>query len=377
MTSGFRLFAGVLVTLAACGGMEGALNAQETDIAVSAVARFDEPWAMAFLPDGRLLVTEKAGALKLLDIDSGEVLDIAGVPEVAYGGQGGFGDVALHPDYADNHLIYLSYSEPAADRTSNVAVARARLVLDATGGRLTDYEVVWRQSPKVRGGQYGMRIAFGGGYLWISAGERMLEEPAQDIEQTLGKIVRLNYDGSVPDGNPFADRGGVAAEVWTLGHRNPYGLAFDASGQLWSTEMGPRGGDELNRIERGANYGWPVVSNGTEYSGAPIPDHPTHPEFHPPVVFWVPSISPSSLMFYDGALFPAWRGDAFVGGLSSQSIVRIEFDGDAAREAQRFDMGARIRGLAQGPDGAIWALEDGGRGSDGRLLRLTPGPGLD
>jgi glucose/arabinose dehydrogenase len=193
------------------------------------------------------------------------------------------------------------------------------------------------------------------------------------MQANLGKIIRLNLDGSVPNDNPFADRGGVTAEVWSLGHRNPLGLAFDASGRLWDVEMGPMGGDELNLVRRGANYGYPIVSNGDHYDGRDIPDHHTRPEFAAPAVWWNPVISPSSLLFYGGDEFPDWRGDAFIGGLSSQSLVRIEFDGETAREAERFQMGRRIRAVEQGPDGAIWLLEDGrpGRGGNGYLLKLT------
>jgi len=218
-------------------------------------------------------------------------------------------------------------------------------------------------------GHYGHRIAFDrDGFLFISSGERQKFTPAQDLTANLGKIVRLNDDGSVPADNPFADRGGVTAEIWSLGHRNPLGLAFDLQGRLWNVEMGPRGGDELNRVERGANYGYPLVSNGDHYSGEPIPDHSTRPDFAAPAVWWNPVISPSSLLFYGGDEFRQWRGSAFVGGLSSQSLVRVEFGPDGAREAERFDMDERIRAVEQGPDGALWLLEDG-RG--GRLLKLT------
>ena len=361
MKNSSRLLASAALGLMLCGG----LGAQDLPFKTTEVARVSEPWAMEFLPDGRLLITERQGALKLVDVSGGSVLDIAGVPEVAYGNQSGLGEIVLHPDYADNGLVYISYSEAVDNRVSTLTVARAKLELDATGGELADLEVVWRQQPAVQGGQYGMRIVFGGGYMWISVGDRMREDPAQDLQQTIGKIVRLNYDGSVPADNPFADQGGPATEVWSLGHRNQYGLAFDADGRLWSNEMGPRGGDELNLIERGANYGWPEVSNGTEYSGAPIPDHDTRPEFHPPAAFWVPSISPSSLMFYYGDEFPQWRGNAFIGSLSAQAIIRVEIDGDTAREVERFPMGARVRGLKQGPDGAIWVIQDPARGGFG------------
>ena len=346
------------------------LNAQSPAFTTTEVADFEDPWALTFLPDGRLLVTEKAGELKILDVESGTLSDVAGVPGVAYSGQGGFGDVVLHPDFGENSLVYLSYSEPPGQ----AAVARARLELGDDGGALAGFEVLWRQSEEIPArGHFGQRIAFGDGYLWISSGERQQGTPAQDMQENLGKIVRLNHDGSVPDDNPFVDQGGVPAEIWSLGHRNPLGLAFDASGQLWNVEMGPQGGDELNRVERGANYGWPTVSNGVNYGGGPIPDHDTRPEFNAPAVYWVPSISPSSLLFYDGDAFPQWQGDAFIGGLSSQSIRRIEFDGEGgAVEAGHFEMGMRIRGLAQGPDGAIWAIEDGSRGGNGGLFKLTP-----
>jgi len=369
------MLAVVLIGLGVCGG----LHAQELPFRVDRVADFDDPWALTFLPDGRLLVTEKAGDLRVVDVDDGSSASIVGVPDVAYGGQGGFGDVVLHPDYADNGLVYLSYGEPNA----RAAVARARLELADNGGELADLEVIWRQSVEIpRRGHFGHRIAFGHGYLWISSGERQQGAPAQDMSVNLGKIVRLHDDGSVPDDNPFVEQGGVTAQIWSLGHRNPLGLAFDPDGQLWSVEMGPQGGDELNRIEPGANYGWPLVSNGVNYGGGHIPDHDTRPDLAAPAVYWLRdtddgnSISPSSLMFYTGDAFPAWQGNAFVGGLAGEFISRIEFADGQAREAERFDMGMRIRGLAQGPDGAIWALEDASRGGSGRLYKLSPASAL-
>jgi glucose/arabinose dehydrogenase len=358
--------------LAACSGAENASLAQSTAFTATPMAQFDEPWAMTFLPDGRLLVTEKRGVLKLYAVD-GSIEEVAGVPEVSYGGQGGFGDVVLHPQFADNGLLYLSYAE-AGQGGSGAAVARAALELDDRGGgQLTGLEVIWRQVPKVDGrGHFGHRIAFGpDGHLWISSGERQKFDPAQDMQSNLGKIVRLNDDGSVPGDNPFADRGAVTGAIWSLGHRNPLGIAFDAAGRLWNHEMGPSGGDELNLVRRGANYGYPIVSNGDHYDGRPIPDHATRPEFAAPVITWNPVISPAGFIIYSGSEFPDWQGDGFIGGLSSRTLVRVEFAGESAREAERFDMGQRIREVEQGPDGAIWLLEDERDGSGGRLLKLT------
>ena len=337
------------------------------------VARFDEPWAMTFLPDGRLLVTQKGGQLKLLNVATQQIGNITGVPAVAYGGQGGLGDVVLHPQFASNQRIYLSYAEAGAGDTRGAAVARAQLSLNGSGGgSLSGLQVIWRQ-PKVGGyGHYGHRLAFDAqGKLWISSSERQLFTPAQDMASNLGKIVRLNDDGSVPPDNPFANQGGVAAQIWSLGHRNVLGLAFDAAGRLWAHEMGPMGGDELNLIERGSNYGWPIVSNGDNYDGTPIPDHPTRPEFNAPEAWWTPVIAPAGFIIYNGSLFPYFRGQGFIGGLASQALIRIEFDGVQAREAARYAMGRRIREVEQGPDGAIWLLEDG---SNVRLLKLTPVP---
>ena len=343
------------------------------------MGQFKEPWAMTFLPDGRLLVSEKEGALKLVALGAtpaaNKIGDISGVPAVAYGGQGGFGDVVLHPQFASNGWIYLSYAEAGKDGTRGGAVARAKLTLDEKGdGALSDLSVIWRQVPKVSGnGHYGHRIAFGpDGKLWITSSERQKFDPAQDMKSNLGKIIRLNDDGSVPADNPFAKQGGVAAQVWSLGHRNALGIAFDSQGRLWEQEMGPKGGDELNLIERGKNYGYPIVSNGNHYDGRDIPDHPTRPEFEAPKVSWNPVISPAGLLIYSGKAFPDWKGDAFIGGLSSKSLVRIEFDGTRAHEAARYDMGQRIREVEQGPDGNLWLLEDGKEGSGGRLLRLSP-----
>ncbi len=340
--------------------------------AVTPVASFREPWAMAFLPDGRLLVTEKVGRLSIVTTDDGGKVPVSGVPDVAYGGQGGLGDVAVHPAFSDNRLVYLSYAEAGKGSRRGAAVARARLVeADAGVVSLADLEVIWRQEPKVTGrGHYGHRLLFApDGHLFVSSGERQKFDPSQDLNQNLGKILRLNEDGTAAADNPFADRGGVAAQVWSLGHRNPLGLAFDADGRLWNHEMGPAGGDELNLVQRGANYGYPLVSNGNHYNGRRIPDHATRPEFAAPRLWWTPVISPSGLVFYSGNLFPDWRGDALISGLSARALVRVRIDGDRAVEAERYEMGKRIRAVAQGPGGAVWLLEDK---AGGRLLKLTP-----
>ena len=344
--------------------------AAERIVDVQVVADLDKPWAMAFLPDGRILVTEKRGQLLLVTRD-GASTRVANVPEVAYGGQGGLGDVALHPDFASNGLIYLSYVEEQSGRYGAV-VARARLLFENAGAVLHDWDTVWRQDPKTPGrGHYGHRILFGpDGYLWISSGDRQKFDPAQDMSANLGKILRLKDDGSIPVDNPFADQSGVSRQVWSLGHRNPLGLAFDQSGKLWSVEMGPQGGDELNLIQRAANYGYPVVSNGDHYDGREIPDHDTRAEFRAPVLSWTPVISPGDLIVYTGSEFPDWQGSALIAGLSAEGIVRVILDGDRAQEIERIAMGARIRAVTQGPDGAVWILEDGRGESRGRLLRL-------
>ena len=367
--------AALALTSAACSGTDAstAVRIGNTFMATP-VAQFDEPWAMTFLPDGRLLVSERPGALKLLNVETKAVGDITGLPKVAYGGQGGFGDVILHPGYAQNSLVYVSYSEPGDGGNSGAAVARARLVLGAGGGKLEDFSVIWRQVPKVSGqGHFGQRLAFGpDGKLWITSSERQKFTPAQDMKANLGKVVRLNEDGSVPGDNPFHAQGGVTAQIWSLGHRNLLGIAFAPDGKLYTHEMGPRGGDEFNVIEKGANYGYPEVSNGDHYDGRDIPDHPKRPEFRAPLISWTPVISPAGLIIYTGKMFPDWNGNALIGGLSSEALVRVEISAGGAREAQRFDMGKRIREVEQGPDGAIWVLEDERNGSGGRLLKLTP-----
>ncbi len=350
---------------------------------IEPVTQLNEPWAMAFLPDGRMLVTEKPGRLKVVTQDGVQSRPIANLPNVDYYGQGGLGDIALHPEFASNQLVYLSYAESGVGGTRGAAVARAKLNLTSRGGFLSDVEVIWRQYPKQVGfGHYGHRLAFGpGGYLWISSGDRQKFTPSQDMQSNIGKILRLRDDGSVPEDNPYVnyirqqplvDDIGVYGEFWSIGHRNPLGLAFDPDGQLWSTEMGPAHGDELNRIERAANYGYPLVSDGDHYDGREIPNHNTRPEFAQPAMSWVPAISPGHLMIYHGSLFSGWRGDALIAGLSSQAIVHVELDGDSAKEVARYDMGARVRSVVEGPQGALWVLEDGRGSSQGRLLKLTP-----
>ena len=338
--------------------------------AITEVTSLQEPWALALLPDGRLLVTEKRGKLKLVQ-PGGLVGDVSGVPTVDYGGQGGFGDIALHPNFAENGLVYFSYAEAGEGGKSGAAVARAKLTLDDRGGgALSGLQVIWRQDPKLDGhGHYGHRLLFGDdGKLWISSGERQHGDPAQDMATNLGKILRLNDDGSVPADNPWADRGGAGAQAWTLGHRNPLGIDWDAKGQLWEIEMGPAGGDELNLIVRGKNYGWPLVSNGDDYDGSNIPDHDTAPQFEAPKLSWNPVIAPADMIIYKGGLFPDWKGNALIAGLKSQALVRVAIDADNhAHEVARYNMGKRIREVAQGPAGEVWLLEDG---DGGRLLRL-------
>lgn len=358
----------------ACSMSAQAPQAASAPFEIRTHGRFEEPWAMTFLPDGRLLVTEKQGRLKLCEID-GRSSDVAGVPKVAYGGQGGFGDVVLHPGFADNQLVYLSWAEEGANGLIAAAVGRARLVLDAAGtGSLEKLEVIWRQQPGFDGrGHFGHRIAFGpDGMLYISSGDRQQFDPAQDMSTNLGKILRLRDDGAVPDDNPFAAQGGTAAQVWTLGHRNPLGIAFDAQGRLWELEHGPAGGDELNLIEKGSNYGWPIVSNGDHYDGRPIPDHPTRPEFNAPEVSWTPVIAPGDFIFYSGTRFPQWTGQALIAGMGSKAVVRVVIDGTRAREVERYAMAERIREIEQGPDGSVWLLEDG---PGAKLLELVPETG--
>jgi glucose/arabinose dehydrogenase len=335
-----------------------------------AVATFDTPWAIAFLPDDRLLITQKGGQLFLVT-QQGDKRRVGGVPKVQYEGQNGLLDVAISPRFAADNLVYLTYMEPGPGGSS-LALARAGLVESGAGASLADLSVIWRQMPKGGGGQPGGIIAFApdGRHLFLTTGDRMRKTPAQDPDQALGKVLRLNPDGTTPPDNPWAEQGGVRAQLWTLGHRNPYGLAFAPNGDLWLDEMGPRGGDELNLIRPGGNYGWPIVSNGDNYDGTPIPRHSTHPEFLPPVVYWNPVIAPAGLAFYADDLFPQWRGSALIGGLAGMTLVRIVFDGHGgARQADRWDMDARIRDVAVAHDGAVWLIEDS---QEGRLLRLTP-----
>ncbi|KAA1191954.1 PQQ-dependent sugar dehydrogenase [Pseudohalioglobus sediminis] len=351
---------------------------------VEPIVDFDEPWAITFLPDGRMLVTEKKGVLNIVTRE-GEKTRVEGVPDVDYGGQGGLGDVVLHPDFGDNGSVYLSYVEAGIGDTRGAAVARGTLDLSGDRPTLSDVQVLWRQYPKMLGyGHYGHRLVVDDdGYLWISSGDRQKFTPAQDMQSNVGKVLRLKDDGTIPGDNPFADYFskdplvddvGVYPEIWSLGHRNPLGMDLDLDGQLWVLEMGPLHGDELNLIRRGGNYGYPEVSDGDHYDRREIPDHSTRPEFLAPAISWVPAISPGDLTFLQGKLFRAWRGNALAAALGEQAIVRIEVDGESAREVERYAMGARIRAIAEGPEGAIWVLEDERRNSQGRLLKLTPKP---
>ncbi len=352
-------------------GDQPATPVSEAPFTVQEVASFNEPWAMTFVPGTRAaLITEKAGKLKLWQ-ESGPTLDVAGVPAVAYGGQGGFGDIIVAPDFATSGTVYLSWIEPDAGGTYGAVVGMARLVQGATP-RLEGLKTIWTQSPKVTGrGHYSHRLAFSpdGKYLFIGSGERQKFDPAQDMQANLGKIVRLNPDGSVPADNPFAAQGGVTAQIWSLGHRNILGLTFDGAGQLWNQEMGPKGGDEVNLVAAKANYGYPIVSNGDHYDGKDIPDHPTRPEFAAPKLWWNPAISPGGLAWYNGDLYPGWKNSLLMGALSGEGLIRMGINGDQLTKSDRWDFGTRIREVEVRDDGTVWLLIDG---EDGKLVKLVP-----
>jgi aldose sugar dehydrogenase len=370
---------------------------------ITQVATFKLPWRIAFLPDGRMLITEKVGPVWLVT-QQGEKTPIENVPAVLYQGQGGMLGVFVSPHYTTDHSVYLTYAEPGDPGTSGLALARARLAIAATSASLEELQVLWRDMPKGRGGQFGAQIAFSpdGQYLFLTVGDRQRMTPAQDPNTEVGKILRLTLDGKPAPGNPMAGKTGAdsrplinpprdteaaktapvistyavegpnlaPSETWSSGHRTPYGLAFAPDGRLWEVEHGPRGGDELNLIEPDKNYGWPLVSYATNYNGVPIPSPDTRSDLIKPVIYWTPIIAPGNLMFYNGAMFPQWRGSALMGGMATQTLNRIIFDGKGgATPAERYSVGHRIRDVEAGPDGAVWMLEDA---NPGGLFRVTP-----
>lgn len=350
---------------------------------VEKLASLEFPWGIAGLPDGRVLITEKPGRLRIFN--NGQLSEpVTGVPKVVYHDQGGLLDVERDPNFAQNQLIYLYFVEAAPRQPKTVdpwdprigskpkdldstlkggAVVRGKLV----GNALQDVKVIWRQTPKTIGrGHFGGKLIFDrAGHLFILSGERQRFTPAQDTSGNLGKVVRINRDGSIPSDNPWRGR-----DIWTLGNRNPLGGAIDpATGKLWVHEMGPLGGDELNAIAPKKNYGWPVVSNGDNYNRTPIPDHDTRPQYTKPAITWSPVISPAGMIFYTGSMFPKWSGNALIGGLSSMSLIRVSIKNGIAKEEERIGLQRRIRDVHQAPDGSLWLLVDA---KQGELLRVSP-----
>ena len=332
----------------------------------------ENPWAIAFLPDGRKLITERPGRLRLLDKD-GKLTEVAAVPEVAAAGQGGLLDLILAPDFEKSRRIYFTFAEPRGV-VNGTAVAHARLAGEAGKARLENVTVIFRMEPGRGGGfHFGSRLAFArDGNLFVTLGERNAMQPSQDLTGHLGKVVRIAPDGSVPKDNPFVKREDARPEIWSYGHRNPQGAAIHpASGKLWINEHGARGGDEINIPEAGKNYGWPVISYGRHYSGAKIGEGTRKEGMEQPIHYWDPSIGPSGMAFYTGDAIPAWRGNLFIGALPLRHLQRLELDGEKVVHEERLlvGLGERIRDVRQAPDGTIWVLTDG-RG--GRALRLSP-----
>jgi len=402
----FAIMALALVLASSAASAQTNAGEQPSDpnppFTVTEITTLNLPWRIAFLPDGRMLITEKVGGLSLVT-QQGEKTPVANVPAVLWHGQGGMLGVFVSPHYASDHNVYLTYSEPG-DGGSSLALARAQLKIDNGVASLEGLQVIWRDGERGEGGQFGAAVAFSsdGKYLFLSSGDRQRMTPAQDPNQPLGKILRLTLDGKPAPGNPMAGKTGAAsvpiidppsdtetaktapvvrtytfpgpnltpAETWASGFRTPYGLAFAPDGRLWEVEHGPRGGDELNLIEPGKNYGWPLVSYGHNYNGVPIPSPDTRTDLTKPVIYWVPVIAPGNLMFYKGAMFPQWNGSAFVSGLSTKALVRITFDGKGgARATERWDVGHRVRDVEVAPDGALWMIEDA---KPGGLFRITP-----
>lgn len=337
------------------------------ELAITEHEAYSNPWAMEFLPGTDLLaITERTGALKLRSPD-GTVREVTGVPEVVAAGQGGLGDIIAGPTFESDGTIYLSWVEQG-DGGTGAVIGTATLDTDAAA--LSNVTTIWEQSPKVDGnGHFSHRMAIHEDHLYVSSGDRQKMEPAQEMDNTLGKILRLTLDGQPAADNPFQEDSPAAQQFWTMGHRNVLGLEFDAEGRLWASEMGPEGGDELNLIKEGLNYGWPAASMGSHYGGEAIADHTEGDGFEPPLMWWGPDTAPGSLMIYDGDLFPAWTGDAFLGALAGQKLIRVDLDGETAAEGEEWEMGARIREVEEGPDGAIWLLQDG---DGGLLLELRP-----
>ena len=347
------------------------IGSSKSTIKIEKIAVFDEPWALAFVSQDDLLVSTKKGKLWLVKKDGKKSL-IEGIPEIAYGGQGGLGDIVPHPNFTNNKFLYLSFvSSQDNGRTRGATVIRAKL----DNGKLINHEVIWEQLPHIRGtGHFSHRLAFGqpnsehSGMLFISSGDRQLMRPSQTLDNNLGKIIRVHDDGSIPIDNPFADQGFPANTIWSLGHRNILGLSFSSDNTLFANEMGPLHGDELNIIEKGSNYGWPFVSEGNHYNGKNIPRHSTNKAFTAPITFWVPTIAPSSLTFMLKNAIHKWAGNAFISGLKSKSIFRLEIKNSKIVDEEKFYLGKRIRGITISHNLDLWAIEDG---KMGHLLRIT------
>jgi len=388
---------------------------------MTTTTNFELPWRIAFLPDGQMLVTEKIGPVWLVSKEGQKIAPVGGTPAVYWSGQSGMLGVYVSPSYVTDQIIYLTYSEPG-DYGGGLALARGKLAITGPGGRGgpgarltcvmgdrcaqgTGLSVLWHQMPKGKGGQEGGALAFApdGKSLFLTVGDRQRFTPAQDPDQPVGKILHLTLDGKPAPDNPNAGKTGARtislidpptdtetaktakvvntytfpaenltpAETWTMGHRTPYGLAFSPTGELWEVEHGPRGGDELNLIEKGKNYGWPLVEYADNYNAVPIPRPETRPDLAKPVIYWVPVVAPGNLMFYRGTqTFPQWNGNAFVSGMGTQSLNRIIMDGKGgAKMAERWSIGKRVRDVAEAPDGSLWLIEDA---NPGALIHVTP-----
>lgn len=360
--------AAFLTVLAGCGAAptQSAAAPSDRPFKVTEVTKFETPWAMDFLPGsgvrltGSALVTEKSGKLWLIDVGNGRRQEIAGAPVPTVTSQGGLADVVAHPDFAGNQRVYISFTEGGPGGTSGGALGYGRLILGENSPRIDGFKIIWRQPKVSGGGHYSQRIAFApDGTIFLSSGERQKFTPAQDPGSDLGKVIHLTAEGQRVGGHHYS-----------MGHRNLLGLAFAPDGRLWEIEMGPKGGDEVNLILPGKNYGWPEASYGSHYDGRDIPDDHKGRGFEEPKVWWNPSVSPGGLLIYTGDLFPKWKGDALIGALSGEAFIRVDINGDRARKADQWPMAARIRAVDQGPRGEVYLLEDGDSG--GRLLRLEP-----